>query len=146
MEVKLKIDSKHISDNPGPDKQVLKNNILHECKVLCITITENTLSIPYALNHLTKSISGEETEKKMSNEAIQTHVCLHHLKNRLINIDNSVIKDTIKCSSSCQGCAERDSMCYSCVEKGVFSNDPVLRPCSYCLRNELKCIKLAVWA
>ena len=67
LEVKLKIDSKSISDNPGPHKQVLKNN---EWEVLCITIADNKLSIPYTVNHLTKSISGEETAKKMSNQAI----------------------------------------------------------------------------
>ena len=116
LEVKLNIDSKCISDNPSPDKHVLKNNMLHECEVLCITIADNKLSIPYAVNHLPKSISEEETAKKMSNQAIQTHVCVHHLKNRLININNSVIKNTIKCFSSRQGRAEIDSMCYSCVE------------------------------
>ena len=30
------------------------------------------------------------------------------------------------------------------VSKSVFSKNSVLRPCSDCLRNELKCIKLAV--
>ena len=143
FEVKLNIDSKYISGNPDPDKQVLKNNMVHECVGLCITIADNKLSIPYAVKHLTTSISGEETAKKMSNQATQTHVCLDHLTNRLINIDNVVIKNTIKCSSSCQGCRERDSMCDSCIEKGVLSNNSVLKP-SYCLREELKCIKLAV--
>ena len=122
---KIKIESKYISDNPDPDKQVLKNNMVHECEVLCITSADNKLSIPYVVNHLTKAISGQETAKKMSDQAIQTYVCLHHLKNRLINIDNWVIKDTRKCSSSCQGCTEGDSMCDSCVEKGVFSKHPV---------------------
>ena len=75
------------------------------------------LSIAYAVNYLTKAISGEVTAEKMSNQAIQTHVCLHHLKNRLINIDNSVIKNARKYSSSCQGCTERDLMCDSCVER-----------------------------
>ena len=112
---------------------------MHECKVLYITTAYNKLSIPYVVNHLTKAISGEVTAKKiMSNQAIQRHVYFHHSKNRLINIGNSVVKDTSKCSSSCEGCTERDSMCDSCNEKGAFSKNPVLRPCSYCLRNELK--------
>ena len=114
--------------------------MVHECEILCITSADNKLSIPYAVNHLTKAISGEETGKKKSKQPIPMPVCLLHLKNRLINIGKSVIKDTSKCSSSCQGCAERDSMCdvmsrrvYSCVET-VF----------LLLRNELKYIKLAV--
>ena len=32
----------------------------------------------------------------------------------------------------------------SCVEKDLFLKNHVLRPGSYCLCNELKCIKLAV--
>ena len=35
-------------------------------------------------------------------------------------------------------------MCDSLVEKYVFSKNSLLRPCFDCLRNELKCIKLAV--
>ena len=98
---RIKIDFIYISDNPDPDKQVLKNNMVHECKVLCITSADNKLSILYVANHLTKAISGQETTKKMSDQAIQNHVCLYHLKNRLINIDNLVIKATRKCCSSC---------------------------------------------
>ena len=50
------------------------------------------------------------------------------LTDRLINRDNSVIKDTNKCSLSCHGsCAEKNSVCDSCVEKGVFSKNSVLR-------------------
>ena len=144
LEVKLKIDSKYISDNPGPHKQVLKNNMVHESEVLCITIADNKLSIPYTVNHLTKSISGEETAKEMSNQAIQTHVCLHHLKNRLINIDNSVIKDTIKCLRLVKA-VQNEIQCEIVVSKRVYSQiNPVLKPCSYCFCNELKCIKLAV--
>ena len=62
---KIKIDSKYISDNPDPDKQVLKNIMVHKYKVLCITSADNKLSIPYAVNHPTEAISGEETAKKM---------------------------------------------------------------------------------
>ena len=79
------MDFKYISDNPNPDKQVLKNNIVHECKVQCITIVDNKLCIPYAVNR--------DTAKKMLNQAIQMHVCFYYLTNRLLNINNSVIKD-----------------------------------------------------
>ena len=44
---RIKIDIDYISYNPDPDKQVLKNNIVHECEVLCITSADNKLSIPY---------------------------------------------------------------------------------------------------
>ena len=33
------------------------------------------------VNHLTEAFSREETAKKMSNQAIQRHVCLLHFKN-----------------------------------------------------------------
>ena len=65
----------------------------------------------------------------MLNQAIQRHICLLHFKNIFL---------------SCQGRTERDSKCYSCVEKGLFSKNLVLRPCSYCLHNELRHIKLVV--
>ena len=102
---------------------------MHECEALCITSADNQLSIRYDVNHLTKAFSREETAKKISNQAIQMHVCLLHFKNIFL---------------SCQGCMERDSKCDNCVEKGVFSKNLVLRPCSYCLHNELKYIKLVV--
>ena len=34
-----------------------------------------------SVNYLTKAFSREETAKKMSNQAIQRHVCLLHFKN-----------------------------------------------------------------
>ena len=58
---KIKIDSKYNLDNPDLGKQVLPNNMVHECEVLCITSADNKLSIPYAVNHLTKAISRERT-------------------------------------------------------------------------------------
>ena len=58
-----------------------------------------------SVNHLTKAFSREETAKKVSNQAIQRHVCLLHFK---------------KIFLSFQGCTERDSKCDSCVEKGLF--------------------------
>ena len=55
---KIKIDFKFILDNPDPNKQVLNKIMVHECKVLWITIAYNELSIAYDVNHLTKAISG----------------------------------------------------------------------------------------
>ena len=60
---KIKIDCKYISDNSDLNKQVFKNNMVHEFEVLCITSADNKLSIPDAVNYLTKAISGEETGK-----------------------------------------------------------------------------------
>ena len=94
---------------------------MQKCEVVCITSADNKLSITFTVNHPTKAISGEKIAKKMPNQAIQICVCLHDLKNRLINIDDSIIKDPSKRSLSCQDCTERDSVCDSCVEKGVFS-------------------------
>ena len=96
--------------------------MVHEWEVLCITLQciQRILSIAYAVNHQKKAIFGELTAKKMSNQAMQMHVCFHHLQNRLLNIDNLVIKNASKWSSSCQGCTERDAMCASCVER-VYS-------------------------
>ena len=37
----IKIDFKYISDNPDPNKQVLKKIMVYECEVLCITIAYN---------------------------------------------------------------------------------------------------------
>ena len=78
LEVKLKIDFKYMSDNPDPTNRFWKNNIVHECEVLCITIAYNKQTIPYAFNRPTESISGEKTSKKTSNQAIERHVCIHH--------------------------------------------------------------------
>ena len=70
-----------------------------------------------SVNHLTKVFSGEETAKKISNQAIQRHVCLLHFKN-IFCLVNAVQKE---------------------IPKNL-----VLRPCSYCLHNKLRYIKLVV--
>ena len=140
----LKIDYNYVSENPFPDTETLKAHMVQECEVLCITSADKSISVPYAVNHLTKSMSGEETEAKMVNEAKQTEVCLHHLENGLISIENSVITNSEKCNSVCSECTQEQSLCDVCMGKGVFSVNPLFRPCNYCLKNGIKCIKLAV--
>lgn len=65
----LKIDYNFVSENPFPDTETLKAHMVQECEVLCITSADKSISVPYAVNHLTKYMSGEETEVKMVNEA-----------------------------------------------------------------------------
>lgn len=41
-------------------------------------------------------------------------------------------------------CLETKTVCDSCVEKGYTNIHPSLRPCAYCLKNDIKCVKAAV--
>ena len=83
-----------------------------------------------SVNHLTKAFSREETAKKMSNQAIQRHVCLLHFKNIfcLVKAVQKEIQSAIVVSSN-----------------RVYSQkNLVLRLCSCCLHNEIRYIKLVV--
>ena len=127
----------------NPDKEALKNNMVQDCEVICITTADNAISVPCGLNHLRKSMSGEETESLFSSQASHAQVCLQHLSQKLIKVDNSVIKDSDICSYTCLQCNE-NLLCDPCIAKGVVSLNQLLRPCSYCLKNEMKCIRLSV--
>lgn len=140
---KLRIDNNFVQNNPNPDKEALKNNMVQECEVICITTADNAISVPCGVNHHTKSMSGEETESLFSLQAAHAQVCLQHLSQKIVKIENSVIKDSEVCSFTCSQCKE-NSLCDSCIAKGVVSLNQILRPCSYCLTNEIKCIKLSV--
>ena len=118
--------------------------MVQECEVLCITSADKEISLHYAINRLAKSMSGGETEAKMVNEAKHTEVCLHHLESEQISIENSVITNSEKCNSLCPECAQRETLCDFCLGKGVFSVNLIFRPCNYCLKTDIKCIKLAV--
>ena len=117
----LKIDYNYVSENPFPHTETLKAHMFQECEVLWITSADKSISVPYAVNHLLKSMSGEETKAKMVNEAKQTEVCMYHLENELISIENSVITNSEKCNSVCSECTQEQSLCDVCIGKGVFS-------------------------
>ena len=135
----LNLDYNYIKQGE-PDKDTLKNSIVQEAEVMCLTTLDAKFSLPVGVNHLTKGLTASDTLDMIKNEIQEINVCLDHLKhNRTDGI--SVPRN---CFSHCTDCIELGTVCDACSGKGHIVIEPALRPCDSCLIKKIQCIKAAV--
>ena len=127
-----------------PDRELIKSSMVQEAEVLCLTTADAKFSLPVGVNHLSKGLTSAETLEIIKKEMKQINVCLNHLKLRLVDLENGVLKNCEKCSSSCVSCIRSQAVCNDCIIKGPTLLEPALRPSDYCLEREEKCVKAAV--
>ena len=118
--------------------------MVQEAEVLCLTTADAKFSLPVAVNHLSKGLTAAETLEIIKKEMKQINVCLNHLKLRLVDLENGVLKNCEKCSSSCVSCIHSQAVFNDCIIKGHTSLEPALRPYDYCLEREEISVKAAV--
>ena len=123
-----------------PGKDTLKNSIVQEAEVMCLTTLDAKFSLPVGENHLTKGLTALDTLNMIKNEIPEINVCLDHLEHSR----NDSISVPRNCSSYCTNCIQLGTVCDSCSGKGHIVIEPALRPCDSCLEKKIQCIKVAV--
>ena len=66
--------------------------MVQEAEVLCLTTADAKFSLPVGVNHLSKGLTAAETLEIIKKEMKQINVCLNHLKLRLVDLENGVLK------------------------------------------------------
>ena len=140
---KLNLDYSYIKSGE-PNKELLKENMVQEAEVSCLTTMDGKFSLQVGLNHLTKSLTAIDTLNVIKREINQLTVCLNDLKNHRVSVENGVLKELSTCTTTCKTCSDTREVCETCKGKGIKFVDPSLRPCSHCIENGKKCIKAAV--
>ena len=62
-----------------PDKDTLRNSLVQEAEVMCLTTLNAKFSLPFDVNHLTKGLTALDTLDMIKNEIQEINVCLDHL-------------------------------------------------------------------
>ena len=65
-----------------PNKDTLKNSIVQEAEVMCLTTLDANFSLPVGVNHLTKGLTALDTLNMIKNETKEINACLDYLKHR----------------------------------------------------------------
>lgn len=138
------INYKFVKDNPEPDKEMLKNSIVQEAEVSCLSTIDSKISMEVGLRHLVKGLNSTESADTIKQELKEVNVCQLHSQQKLIETKNGVIKDHKKCNSHCSNCVRNKDVCVDCAIKGHTNIEPELRACDYCMKNQEKCNKVAV--
>ena len=108
-----------------PDKDTLKNSIVQEAEVMCLTNLDAKFSMPVGVNHLTKGLTASDTLDMIKSETQEINACLDHLQHN----KTDGINVPTNCSSYCKNCIESGIVCAECSEKGHNVIEPALRPC-----------------
>ena len=103
-----------------PDKDTLKNSIVQEAEVMCLTTLDAKFSLPVGVNHLTKGLTALDTLDSIKNEIPE--ICLDHLEQS--RTDN--ISIPTNCSSYCTNCIELGTVCDASSGKGHIVIEPAL--------------------
>lgn len=144
--MKTKVDLQFVNDNPCPDAAFLKANVITEANVSIITTLCDTISMPVAVEYVTKTGKTGEDMLSMFTKQIESLQCCQAC------VENTCASELISqcnrdiCNKKCEMCWEEKIVCENCHEKGQISYSPGLRACSSCLSNNIQCVHLAILA
>ena len=127
----LNLDYNYIKQGE-PYKDTLKNSIVQEAEVMCLTTLDAKFSLPVGVNHLIKGLTALDTLDMMKNEIQEFNVCLYHLEQS----KTDSISVPTNCSGYCTKCIELGTVCDACSGKGHIVIEPALRPCDSCLEKD----------
>lgn len=123
----LDIDYNYVKNNSEPDRNMLKKTMVREAEVMCLTTADSKFALPVGVNHLTKGLTAADTFGMIKREIRQLNVCLHHLKYRLVDAKNVILKDAQKCCSNCSDCLESQNICQTCFGKRSQNNTAIIQ-------------------
>ena len=128
-----KVDSNYVSENPIPDPEEIKKNLVTSAEVTFTTSVDNSSTMPVGVHYHPKSVTGEEMAKTVQ-------VCERCLTKQSSN-NHIVTHETAKCNSTFATCLDLKSVCEHCKVKGQVSYVAALRCCDSCLKDAVQCKK-----
>ncbi len=135
-------DINFVKQNPNPDPEYLKENVVTEANVNFVTHLDNMVSLPIGVHYKTKAgKTGEDMMAQFLEDIRLTQTCLSCLQKTECP---SHIVNTRRCNSVCNECLDSKGVCETCTQQGQASHLPPLRACSTCVENGEKCVKIAV--
>lgn len=119
-----------------------------EADVAFLTSLDNGVSMPVGVHYLPKSMTGQEMEVVFTNSMVSVEICLNCLSESIRQEDYILTKYLISefCKSHCDNCWMLRKVYEECLKLGQMSHYPAFRACQSCIRKEIKCIRVAVFA
>ena len=143
--LKFNIDIDYIRRNPKPSADFLKENLVTEAIVSCVTSIDNKCSLPCAVEYSTKSGKTAESFHNMLIEQVKILQTCKSCQSRASSSKSILGKCFEHCQSVCQTCLDMKDVCEECKEKGQVSHHLSLRACVTCLDQKQKCVKRAIF-
>ena len=116
-----RIDAAYARNNLAPDNDYLRNIMVTEAEAITLSTADNSFGIPIGVNYVPKGVKGDTTAEEIRSAAKITQVCLTHLREKSVDIQNGIIRSTDKCIPvDCAECNEiKDSLksCINCTER-----------------------------
>jgi hypothetical protein len=142
--LKTKVDLQFVKDNPSPVATFLKSDVITEANVSIVTTLCDTISMPMAVEYVTKAgKTGEDMLEMFANQIESLQCCQACVeKTRASELISQCNRDS--CNKKCETCWEEKNVCDDCHQVGQISYSPALQACSSCLTNNTQCIHLAI--
>ena len=138
------VDLTFIKENPNPSPTFLRDNVVTEANITCLTTADNLSSMPVAVTYMTKKgKTGEYVKSQILQEVRIIQTCLDCVKESKSRCSIIEEKDISHCDAFCEDCVQ-EKVCDNCTLQGQKSTIPALRACKKCIRKDKKCIKLVV--
>ena len=134
-----KIYHKYVQENPNPDSDKLKEIFIKEAECFCTTTLDSKINLPIGIDYINGSLNSKDTCQTIETKTAISQMCLSHIITK--KATNSVLQETLECTSSCNECLEQGEVCPPCIENGHKFVEPSLRACTSCLTENTKCVK-----
>ncbi len=136
------VDINFIRENPHPTKEFLRSKMVTTAEASVITSLDGQFSLPVGVKYITKGGTAEAVLSEIKKEVAQLQTCESCLK----TCHGIIMTENTSCSTTvCERCIGQGSLCEGCspVHSSIY---PALRRCDQCVRDKLKCNRLAVLA
>ncbi len=127
------IDIDYVRNNPSPDAEFLKENLVTEAIVTSVTSLDNKCSLPVAVEYSGKAGKTTESCENMFLEQLKILQTCESCQKETPFAKHIIKMCYERCTSFCQACYESKDVCSECHDKGQVSHLASLRACNICL-------------
>ena len=138
------IDIDYVRNNPSPDAEFLKENLVTEAIVTSVTSLDNKCSLPVAVEYSGKAGKTAESCENMFLEQLKILQTCESCQKEAPSAKHIIKTCYERCTSFCQACYESKDVCSECHDKGQVSHHASLRACNSCLERKQICVRRAI--
>ncbi len=136
------VDIEFIRQNPQPTKEFLRSHMATTAEASVITSLDGQFSLPVGVKYIGKGGSSETVLRQIKEEVDQLQTC----QSCLVTTHGMVMKGRSKCiTTECTECIQQKTICEACapIHNSIY---PALRRCDQCVKDDIRCCRLAVVA
>jgi hypothetical protein len=139
------VDYTFVTQNPSPDAQFLKDNVVTEVNVTSVSSMDDSVSLPVGVTYKPrKGKTGAVLQEQFLNEIKILQTCLECVKSAVPSKHIISLQSVQGCVKICGQCIDEDGVCADCAAQGQISHLPAFRACVPCVGKGVVCVHIAV--